>query len=51
MAKMNRERRVKEKRALKQEKKDARKQLAADEGTETTESAPAGDPVDGPLSG
>jgi hypothetical protein len=51
MAKMNRERRVKEKRALKQEKKDARKQLAADEGTEATESAPAVDPADEPLSG
>ena len=51
MAKMNRERRVKEKRALKQEKKDARKQLAADEGTEATEIAPTEDSVDEPLSG
>jgi hypothetical protein len=45
MAKMNRERRVKEKRALKQEKKDARKQLAAEEA----EGGPVDDAVDEPL--
>ena len=42
MAKMNRERRVRERRAMKQEKKDARKQLAAEEA----EAPPTGDPVD-----
>jgi hypothetical protein len=42
MAKLNRERRIKEKRALKQEKKEARKQAAAEEA--------AGDqPVEEPL--
>jgi hypothetical protein len=51
MAKMNRERRVKEKRALKQEKKEARKQLLADEGMEATESAPPDDSADESLSG
>ena len=45
MAKMNRERRVKERRAMKQEKKDARKQLAAEEA----EAPLTGDPVDEPL--
>ena len=36
MAKLNRERRVKERRALKQEKKDARKLAAAEERGEDT---------------
>jgi hypothetical protein len=49
MAKMNRERRVREKRALKQEKKDARKQLAAEEAAAATEDTPAADAVDEPL--
>jgi hypothetical protein len=40
MAKLNRERRVKEKRALKQEKKEARK-LAAEAGEDTTAADPA----------
>ena len=44
MAKLNRERRVKEKRALKQEKKDARKQLAA----EAADGVPPVDGVDAP---
>jgi hypothetical protein len=43
---MNRGRRVKERRALKQEKKEARKQLAADERAEAEQSAPEGDAVD-----
>lgn len=49
MAKMNRERRVKEKRALKQEKKDARKQLAAEANADATESATGEDATDEPL--
>jgi hypothetical protein len=50
MAKMNRERRVKEKRALKQEKKDARKQLAAEEAdAKATEGATGEDAPDEPL--
>lgn len=49
MAKMNRERRVKERRALKQEKKDARKQQAADELAAEIEGTPADDAVDEPL--
>jgi hypothetical protein len=53
MAKMNRERRVKEKRALKQEKKDARKQAALEEAegplADETEGLSTGDPVDEPL--
>jgi hypothetical protein len=45
MAKMNRERAVKERRARKQEKKDEKKQAAAREaeGTETVFPAPAVD--------
>lgn len=49
MAKMNRERRVKEKRALKQEKKDARKQLAAEADADATEGATGEDAPDEPL--
>jgi hypothetical protein len=53
MAKMNRERRVKEKRAMKQEKKDARKLAAAEEAegptTEETVDEPLGDQVGDPL--
>lgn len=55
MAKMNRERRVKEKRAMKQEKKDARKQAALEEAegplTEANEGLPTEEPVDEPLPG
>jgi hypothetical protein len=48
MAKMNRERRVKEKRALKQEKKDARKQLAAEADADAIEGATGEDAPDEP---
>ncbi len=51
MAKFARERRVKEKRALKQERKDARKQEAADGNTEAVEGTPTEDAVDEPLDG
>jgi hypothetical protein len=37
MAKLNRERKLLEKRAAKQAKKDARKKAAAEEGTPTTQ--------------
>jgi hypothetical protein len=46
MAKLNRERRIKEKRALKQEKKDARKQAAAEARGEIDDSAPSDDAAD-----
>jgi hypothetical protein len=46
MAKLNRERRIKEKRALKQEKKDARKQAAAEARGEIDDSAPSDDSAD-----
>ncbi len=51
MAKFAREQRVKERRALKQERKDARKQEAAEGNTEAAESPPTGDAVDEPLGG
>lgn len=51
MAKFARERRVKERRALKQERKDARKQVAADDNAEPAESPPTGEAVDEPLGG
>jgi hypothetical protein len=46
MAKFAREQRVKERRALKQERKDARKQEAAGENAEAAESPSTGEPVD-----
>jgi hypothetical protein len=46
MAKLNRERRVKEKRALKQEKKEARKQLAAEASDDGSAADAADEPVD-----
>jgi hypothetical protein len=52
MAKLNRERRLKERREMKQEKKDARKQAAAEEAEGLhTEDPVGGDPVDEPLAG
>jgi hypothetical protein len=47
MAKLNRERRVKEKRALKQEKKEARKQLAAEEAAPAETGESVEEPPDG----
>jgi hypothetical protein len=50
MAKLNRERALKEKRALKQEKKEARKQAAADaQGGSTTAMAESVEPAVEPL--
>ena len=45
MAKLNRERRLKERREIKAEKKEARKQFAA----EAAEPAPVDDAADAPL--
>jgi hypothetical protein len=47
MAKLNRERRLKERRALKQEKKEARKQLAAEEAAPASTGEAVEEPPDG----